>query len=80
MSYALDYDLTLLYTDGWTNLLATNTITNVNSIDVKLYTDNTFSLWAESNSDVDLAAQYSDNVLAVHCTIEMFDGLNYLET
>ena len=77
--YSLEFDLSVVAEDAWQTILSTETDTDVNSVKVALYTDTVFSTWKESNSSEDLAEQYSDNVLAMYCSITTYGGFNYSE-
>ena len=76
--YSLEFDLSVVAEDAWQTILSTETDTDVNSVKVALYTDTVFSAWKESNSSEDLAEQYSDNVLAMYCSITMYNGNDYI--
>ena len=77
---SLTFDPTIVPSDAWQTILSTETDTDVHSIKVALYTDTVFSTWAEANPSEAFVNEYSDNVLAMMCSITMYDGTDYIAT
>ena len=80
MSAELTFDPSVVPSDAWQTILSTETDTDVNNIKVALYTDTVFSTWADANPSEPLASEYSDNVIAMMCTITMFNGNDFVAT
>ena len=75
---SLTFDPTSVPTDAWQTLLSSETDTEVYSIKTALYTDDVFSSWAEANPSEDLAEQYSDNTLAMLCSITVYNSVDFI--
>ena len=68
----LTFDPANVPSTAWQTILSTETDTDVHEIELALYTDTVFSTWADANPSEPLASEYSDNVIALECTVTMF--------
>ena len=76
---SLAFDLTLVPSDAWQVIHEVDDTDYKYSMSVALYTDTVFSTWAETQdaSTNSLVSEYSDNAIALHCTVTMADGVDF---
>ena len=76
---SIAFDLSLVPSDAWQVIHEVDSAEYVYSMSVALYTDTTFSTWAETQdaNTNSLVSEYSDNTLAVHCTVTKANSVDF---
>ena len=76
---SLAFDLSLVPSDAWQVIHEVDSSEYVYSMSVALYTDTTFSTWAETQdaNTNSLVSEYSDNTLALHCSVSKAQSIDF---